>query len=77
MSGYTTCMDTTPLPPEPYEPPLTSEEQAWLAGLLDDVGPEGAYTIAEYLGIDLDEQHLRTSGTMDSWEHPCGMWKRR
>lgn len=47
-------MDVTPLPPEPEEPPLTDEEQAWLAGLLDEVGPEGAYKIAELLDIDLD-----------------------
>jgi hypothetical protein len=46
----------TPLPPEPEEPPLAEEERAWLAGLLDDVGPEGAYKIAEYLGIDLDQE---------------------
>src|SRR5699024_3825668 len=41
-------------PPMDEEPPLTGEEQAWLAGLLAEVGPEGADMIAEALGIDLD-----------------------
>lgn len=44
----------TPLPPEPDEPPLTDEERAWFAGLLDEVGPDGAHAIADWLGIDLD-----------------------
>lgn len=34
--------------------PLTRDDQAALAEILDAVGPEGAYAIAEYLGIDLD-----------------------
>lgn len=28
----------------------------WLAQLLEDVGPEGAYLIADALDIDLDEE---------------------
>lgn len=31
-------------------------DHVWLAQLLKDVGPEGAYEIAEALGIDLDEE---------------------
>lgn len=44
-----------PLPPESDEPPLTDGDRVWLAGYLEEVGPEGAYMIAEALGIDLDE----------------------
>jgi hypothetical protein len=31
-------------------------DDVWLAQLLATVGPEGAYEIAEALGIDLDEE---------------------
>ena len=34
--------------------PLTRDDQAALAEILAATGPEGAYAIAEYLGIDLD-----------------------
>lgn len=45
-------MNDTPVPPEP---PLDSDDRVWLAQLLKETGPEGAYEIAEALGIDLDE----------------------
>jgi len=35
--------------------PLTPDDQTWLAELLADVGPEGAYEIADLLDIDLDD----------------------
>jgi len=35
--------------------PLNLDDRAWLAELLYEVGPEGAYGIAELLGIDLDD----------------------
>jgi len=42
------------------EPPLPPDddrdERVWLAELLAEVGPEGAYEIAEALGINLDEE---------------------
>jgi len=41
-------MDDDPLPPD------DREERTWLAEVLDEVGPEGAYEIADLLGIDLD-----------------------
>ncbi|WP_017616399.1 hypothetical protein [Nocardiopsis salina] len=34
--------------------PLTRDDQAQLAEILTATGAEGAYAIAEYLGIDLD-----------------------
>lgn len=34
---------------------MDDEDQAWLAGLLDELGPEGAHLLAEVLGIDLDD----------------------
>lgn len=43
MSGYISCMDPGP-------------DRVWLAQLLETVGAEGAYDIAELLGIDLDEE---------------------
>lgn len=43
MSGYISLMDPDP-------------DRVWLAELLETVGPEGAYEIAELLGIDLDEE---------------------
>lgn len=35
--------------------PLNLDDRVWLAELLREVGPEGAYEIAELLGIDLDD----------------------
>ena len=35
--------------------PLTPDDQVWLAQLLAEVGPEGAYEIAEALGLDPDD----------------------
>lgn len=43
VSGYISLMDPDP-------------DRVWLAELLETVGPEGAYEIAELLGIDLDEE---------------------
>lgn len=42
MSGYTDIMDPDP-------------DHVWLAQLLEDVGAEGAHAIADWLGIDLDD----------------------
>lgn len=47
VAGYTTGMDE--LTPE------DRELRAWLADLLNDTGSEGAFIIAEALGIDPDE----------------------
>lgn len=44
MSGYIPLMDS----PDP--------DRVWLAQLLETVGAEGAYEIAELLDIDLDEE---------------------
>lgn len=41
-----------PLPEEP----LTEEDRQWLGELLAETGAEGAYAIADYLGINLDEE---------------------
>jgi hypothetical protein len=39
-------VDDTPAP----------DDRQWLVELLATVGPEGAYEIADLLGIDLDEE---------------------
>jgi hypothetical protein len=38
------------------ETPEDQDDQVWLAGLLDRLGPEAAYDIADALGIDLDDE---------------------
>ncbi|MFC9941279.1 hypothetical protein [Nocardiopsis alba] len=43
---------SSPLPEEP----LTDDDKQWLGELLAETGAEGAYKIASYLGIDLDEE---------------------
>ncbi|MEU3213449.1 hypothetical protein ABZ631_21340 [Nocardiopsis alba] len=42
----------SPLPEEP----LTEEDRRWLGELLAETGPEGAYEVAAYLGINLDAE---------------------
>ncbi|MFV2195244.1 hypothetical protein [Nocardiopsis sp. LOL_012] len=37
------------------EPPFTDEERVWLIDLVNRTGPEGAYMLADLLGIDLDD----------------------
>ncbi|MEU2944957.1 hypothetical protein ABZ617_02905 [Nocardiopsis alba] len=42
-------MDDTPSPLR--EEPLTDDDKQWLGELLAETGAEGAYELAEYLGI--------------------------
>lgn len=50
--GTPLTMDDTPVTPEP---PLSDDDRVWLAQLLAETGPDGAYEIADLLGIDLDQ----------------------